>query len=59
VSKLIILSIVLTSFALPALFSTSARPRRALRRVQWMMFAFIVFWSYMCLHWYPDLVPLK
>jgi hypothetical protein len=58
-AKLIILSIVLVSFAVPVWFSTSTQPRRALRRVQQIILVFIVVWAYMCLHWYPQLVPLE
>jgi hypothetical protein len=59
VAKLIILSIVLVSFAIPLWLSTSPRPRPALRRSQWIVLAFIVVWAFMCARWYPALVPLK
>jgi hypothetical protein len=59
VEKLIILSIVLVSFAVPIWFSTSPWPRRALRRTQWLVLAFIFVWALMCLRWYPRLVFLK
>jgi hypothetical protein len=59
VAKLIILSIVLVSFALPTWMSTTPRPRRALRKLQWTMFVFVFVWAYMCLNWYPALVELK
>lgn len=58
-AKLIILSIVLVSFALPVWLATTRRPRQTLRRLQWGMFAFVAVWAYMCLRWYPDIVPLK
>jgi hypothetical protein len=58
-AKLIILSIVLVSFAVPVWLSTSPQPRRALRRAQRIILVFIVVWAFMCLHWYPELVPLK
>jgi hypothetical protein len=58
-SKLIILSIVLVSMAVPAWLSTSAQPRKALRRTQLIVVLFVVVWAYLCLHWYPELVPLK
>jgi hypothetical protein len=57
--KLIILSIVLVSFAVPIWFSAAPRPRRALRRVQGIVIAFTFVWAYLCLHLYPRLVPLK
>jgi hypothetical protein len=59
VAKLIILSIVLVSFAVPVYLSSSPRPERALRRSQWFVFGFIVIWAYMCLYWYPTLVSLE
>jgi hypothetical protein len=58
-AKLIILSIVLVSFVLPVWLSTEKHPRRAVRRVQHLILIFIVVWAYLCLHWYPELVPLK
>jgi hypothetical protein len=58
-AKLIILSIVLITFAVPVHLSTSAQPQRALRRAQRLILAFIVVWGLMCLNWYPALVPLK
>jgi hypothetical protein len=59
VEKLIILSVVLVSFAIPVWASTAPRPRRALRRIQWATFLFLFAWAYMCLKWYPALVELK
>ena len=58
-AKLIILSIVLVSFAVPVWLSASPTPRRTLRRIQWLMFAYILLWSYMCLRWYPQLVTIE
>jgi hypothetical protein len=58
-AKLIIISIVLVSFAVPVYFSTRPSPRRTLRRVQWIMFGFTILWAYLCLHWYPTLVELQ
>jgi hypothetical protein len=57
--KLIILSIVLVSMAVPGWLSTASRPRKALRQTQGIVFVFVLLWGYLCLHWYPDLVPLK
>jgi hypothetical protein len=59
VAKLIILSIVLASFVLPVWLSTKPPPRRTIRRLQWTMFFFVIVWAYMCLRWYPLVVPLK
>ena len=56
--KLILLSIVLMSVAVPIRFSTRSAPRRALRLTQWILAAFVFVWAYMCVSWYPQLVPL-
>ena len=58
-AKLIILSIVLISFALPIRLAASPHPRRTLRRMQTIVFVYIFVWAYMCVRWYPQLVPLK
>jgi len=58
-AKLIILSIVLVSMGVPAWLSTSPRPRKALRQAQGYVLLFVILWGYLCLNWYPDLVPLK
>jgi hypothetical protein len=58
-AKLIILSIVIMSFAVPVRLSTAPRPRLALRRAQQIIAFFIVVWTFMCLRWYPTLVPLE
>lgn len=57
-AKLIILSIILVHVAVPVWLSERPGPRRWLRRTQWITTLFIVIWAYMCLKWYPQLVPL-
>jgi hypothetical protein len=59
VSKLIIFSIVLVSFAAPVWLSVAPQPRRALRRAQGLVLLFILVWAFMCLKWYPALVQLE
>jgi hypothetical protein len=59
VTKLIIFSIVIVSFALPVWLSPASRPRRTLRRLQWTMLLLVIVWAYMCLKWYPHIVPLR
>jgi hypothetical protein len=59
VSKLILLSIIIVSYMVPVWLAKSAQPRRALRRVQWIVFAFIIVWAFLCTRWYPELVELK
>jgi hypothetical protein len=59
VAKLIIFSIVVVSFALPLYFAQRPAPRRALVSMQRWVFFLIVLWAYMCMHWYPILVPLQ
>jgi hypothetical protein len=58
-AKLIILSILLISVSVPAWLSTSPQPRKALRKAQVLVVLFVIVWGYLCLHWYPVLVPLK
>ncbi len=58
-AKLIILSIVIMSFAIPVRLSTAPQPRKALRRAQQFVVVFILLWAFMCLRWYPSLVELK
>jgi len=43
----------------PIALSNRATPRRALRRTQWIIFAYIVIWALMSIFWYPELVPLE
>jgi hypothetical protein len=58
-AKLIILSVVLVSFALPVWLAATPMPRRTLRRIQWLVFAYVLLWSFMCLYWYPTLVEVE
>jgi hypothetical protein len=58
-AKVIILSILIVSVGVPAWLSTAPNPRKALRKAQGIVVAFVVVWGYLCLHWYPALVPLK
>jgi hypothetical protein len=57
-AKLILLSIVIVGVIVPMTLSTGRRPRRALRLAQAVSISFIVLWAYLCIAWYPDLVPL-
>ena len=58
-AKLIILSIVLASFTVPVWFANTKAPRRGVRNMQRVMIVFILVWAYLCLHWYPALVPIE
>lgn len=58
-AKLILLSIVFVSVGMPIALSGSRSPRRALRQVQWFTVLFVFVWAYMCITWYPALVPLE
>lgn len=58
-SKLILLSIVLVSVAVPIRLCSRASPRRALRNAQWITVAFVLVWALMCIVWYPQLVPIE
>jgi hypothetical protein len=59
VAKLIILSVILVSFAVPIRLAKSPRPAQALRRTRLTILGFIVIWTFMCLKWYPTLVFLQ
>jgi hypothetical protein len=59
VAKLILLSVVLVSMIIPIRLCTRPSPKRALRRVQWTIVAFVFVWAFLCIVWYPALVPLE
>jgi hypothetical protein len=58
-AKLILLSIVMVGVLVPIAMSTRRRPRKALRAAQIVAVSFVVVWAYMCITWYPQLVPLE
>jgi hypothetical protein len=58
-AKLIILSIVIMSFVVPIRLSTAKNPRASLRKAQQIIALFILVWTFMCLRWYPSIVPLE
>jgi hypothetical protein len=57
VAKLIVFSLILVSCTVPVWMSTRSAPKRALRTTQWIILGFIVVWAYLCVAWYPALVP--
>jgi hypothetical protein len=57
-AKLIIFAVVLASFGVPTWLAMDQRPKRAVRKMQMIMFVFILVWAYLCLHWYPAIVPV-
>jgi hypothetical protein len=59
VAKLILLSIVVVSMVVPIALSNRPTPRRALRRAQWIIFAYIFVWALMSIFVYPELVPVE
>jgi len=58
-AKLILLSIVLLSMAVPIHLSARPAPKRVLRRVQWIVAAIVVVWAFLCIVVYPKLQPLE
>jgi hypothetical protein len=58
-SKLIILSVVILSVAVPMAVSSRPKPQAALRQVVYIMIFAIFVWSQLCLKLYPQYVPLK
>jgi hypothetical protein len=59
VAKLILLSIVIVSMAVPIHLCARPSPKRALRRAQWILTAFVFLWAFLCIVWYPKLTPLE
>ncbi len=58
-AKLMLLSIVLVCVFVPAILAPRRSPRRSLRLAQIVSVGFVVVWAYMCIAWYPQLVPLE
>lgn len=57
-AKLILLSIVIVSVVVPMLLATRRSPVRMLRNAQVAALLAVVVWAYMCISWYPQLVPV-
>lgn len=58
-SKLIILSVVILSVAVPMMMSARPKPQATLRQMVYIMIFAIFVWSQLCLKLYPMQVPLK
>jgi hypothetical protein len=58
-AKLILLSVIIVAVVVPVWLSSRRRPRSALRTAQIISISFVVVWAYLCLTWYPELVPLE
>jgi hypothetical protein len=58
-AKLILLSIIILSVALPMTMAARPKPQATLRRVVLIMVFVIVVWSQLCLRVYPSYVPLE
>jgi len=56
--KLIILSVILVNTIIPIALSHMSAPRKWLPRSQLITTLYICLWAYMCMTWYPQLVPL-
>jgi hypothetical protein len=57
--KLIVISILLVTFVAATWFSNAKSPKSALRKAQWIVVVYVFVWGYMCLNWYPQLVPVE
>jgi len=55
-AKLILLSVVLLTIAVPMLVAERPRPRRAIRLVWGVTLAFTFVWAVLCTWIYPQLV---
>ncbi len=58
-AKLILFSILLVTVFAATRFSTVKAAKQGLRKVQWITMVFVFLWAYMCLTWYPQLVPVE
>jgi hypothetical protein len=58
-AKLIVLSIIIFSVVVPTFFATVKSPKRVLRAIQIATVVSVAVWAFMCLTWYPMLVPLE
>jgi hypothetical protein len=57
-AKLILLSIILFSIVVPMVFASTKSPKRTLRGIQVATVISVAVWAFMCLTWYPALVPI-
>ena len=57
-AKLILLSVIIASIAIPILIAERPRPQATVRFLTILMIVIIVVWSQLCLWMYPTLVPL-
>jgi hypothetical protein len=58
-AKLILLSIILFSVVVPIAFARTKSPKRTLRGIQIATVISVAVWAFMCLTWYPVLVPIE
>ena len=57
-AKLILLSIVLVTVAIPMILATRKSPKKTLRTIQIISLVFVCIWAWMCLTIYPQIVPV-
>jgi hypothetical protein len=57
-AKLILLSVVIVGIVVPIALSTRRAPKKTLRLVQVVCLGFVLVWAYLCITWYPQLVPV-
>ncbi len=58
-AKLIVISVLLVTFVVATSLSKAKSPKSALKKAQWLVIAYVFVWAYMCLNWYPQLVPVE
>jgi hypothetical protein len=58
-AKLIPLSLLILTIAVPTYMSTRPRPRKALKTTQLFMAAYIVLWAFLCLYVYTQYVHIE
>jgi len=56
--KLILLLVILWSVLVPIATCGRPAPKRVLRTIQILTFGVVVIWGYLCLTYYPQMVPI-
>ena len=58
-AKLILLSVILFSVIVPIVFATTKSPKRTLRGIQIAAVVSVAIWAFLCLTFYPAMVPIE
>ncbi|MDB4993421.1 MAG: hypothetical protein JWM74_853 [Myxococcaceae bacterium] len=58
-AKLILLSVILFSVIVPIVFAKTKSPKRTLRGIQIATLVSVAIWAFLCLTFYPAMVPIE